>query len=368
MPKKEKLSQNEEWLRLKNRMSTLDLMEMPSKLHPKNMVPFDFGDAKYKADTGEILPALNKYKKLIAVPKEIRNGDDEIIYKGWCYEKNPIIKNTSFVNHALYCEYRMYAAKLIAEFYLRKAQWWAKKMEVTYNQEYGGMFVSFKGRAYYAFDRKLNCPPESQRILYNPSYPLDFCWDFNRIPGNCAISQELPAPEWLIERNQNQNRGLITAVIDEIFITSDSNTEKVCDKLIERWGHHRNLVQLYGDATGGAKKSSQVRGSDWDIIKNKFDGVFNYDFCVKKSNPRVRVRINAVNSRLVAADGFIGTIIDTKCRNLIRDLESVTCDDAGDLNDSDKKSLLTHISDGFGYKIAEVHPIGGDIAYAEGSF
>lgn len=230
------------------------------------------------------------------------------------------------------------------------------------------MFVSFRGRAYYAFDKNLNCPPIGTRILYDPNYPLDFCWDFNRIPGNCVVSQELPAPDWLIERNQNQNKGLITAVIDEVFITSDSNTEKVCDKLIKNWSHHRNLVQLYGDATGGAKKSSAVRGSDWDIVKAKFDGVFNYDYCVKKSNPRVRVRINCVNSRLVAADGYVGTIIDRKCINLIRDLESVTCDDQGDIQKSDTKSLLTHISDALGYKIARVHPIGGGIAYSEGEF
>ena len=60
---------------------------------------------------------------------------------------------------------------------------------LTYSQEYGGEFISFKGRCYYAFDQALNCPPEGQRILYNPNYPLDFCWDFNRVPGNCVVSQ-----------------------------------------------------------------------------------------------------------------------------------------------------------------------------------
>jgi len=190
------------------------------------------------------------------------------------------------------------------------------------------------------------------------------------VPGNCVISQELPQPNWLIERNQGMESetGLVSCAIDEVFLTQDSNTEKICDILEERWGHHNGLVQLYGDATGGAKMSSAVKGSDWDIIKAKFNSVFNYDYCVKKSNPSVRVRVNAVNSRMVAANGFIGTIIDRKCKYLIRDMEAVTCDDTGDINKTDIKSLLTHVSDAWGYKIAEVHPIAGDILYAEGSF
>lgn len=236
---------------------------------------------------------------------------------------------------------------------------------LTYDQEYGGEFVSFKGRTYYTFDKELNCPPDGKRVLYNPNYPLYFCFDFNRIPGNCVILQELPTPEWLIKRNEGVNRGTSTCVIDEIFIQQDSHTAKICDILIERWSKtHDGLVKLYGDATGGAKKSCGVKGSDWDIIKAKFAGEFNFESRVRKSNPSVRVRINSVNSRLVAADGYIGTIIDKKCKFLIRDLEGVTCDDEGNIQKSDIKSLLTHISDAFGYYIYREHPFGGGDKYS----
>lgn len=231
---------------------------------------------------------------------------------------------------------------------------------LTYSQEYGGEFVSFKGKCYYAFNKELNCPPDGERVIYNPAYPLDLCFDFNRIPGNCVISQELPTPNWLLALNKGRGNGITTCAIDEIFITKDSNTAKICDILLERWGHHKGLVRLYGDASGGAKVSSAVSGSDWDIIKGKFDGKFNYEPCYRKGNPPVRVRINSVNSRLVAADGTIGTIIDKKCKYLIRDLEGVTCDDQGNIQKSDVKSLLTHISDGFGYKIEVLYPFGGD--------
>jgi hypothetical protein len=239
--------------------------------------------------------------------------------------------------------------------------------ELTYEQEYGGEFISFKGRCYYTFNQELNCPPKGERVLYNPAYPLYFCFDFNRIPGNCCIVQELPAPPWLIKRN-GADYGTVICVIDEVFITQDSHTEKICDILIQRWGHHKGLVHLYGDATGGAHTSSGIRGSDWDIIKEKFEGVFDYEMKVRRGNPAVRVRINSVNSALVAADGKIGTIIDPKCKFLIRDLEGVTCDDEGTILKSDAKSLLTHISDAFGYFVYREHPYGGVTSYAEGEW
>ncbi len=236
---------------------------------------------------------------------------------------------------------------------------------LTYSQEYGGEFVSFKGLCYYAFDRELNCPPDGERVLYNPSYPLYFCFDFNRIPGNCVILQELPAPAWLVKRNNGVHRGVVTCVIDEIFLQQDSHTGKLCDILIERWADlHKGFIQLYGDATGGARRSSGVKGSDWDIIKEKFDGYFDYKMRVRKSNPAVRVRINSVNSNMIAADGYIGTIIDRSCKFLIRDLEGVTCDDFGDIQKSDVKSLLTHISDAMGYYVYRDHPFGGGGAYS----
>lgn len=235
---------------------------------------------------------------------------------------------------------------------------------LTYSQEYEGAFVSFQGKTYYAFDQDLNCPPDGERIMYNSAYPLIFCHDFNRIPGNCLVAQELPAPDWLVQRNGGQNRGLVTCAIDEIFLRQDSNTEIVCDRLIERWKHHKGIVHLHGDATGGAKVSSGIDGSDWDIINAKLDPVFHLQEGYPKSNPSVRARINSANTRLRSADGYIGCIVDKKgCPMLIRDFESVTCNDAGEIEKKEK--LLTHITDGFTYYLAEEHPCGGGATFSD---
>jgi len=239
--------------------------------------------------------------------------------------------------------------------------------ELTYSQEYEGAFVSFKGKTYYAFDQDFNCPPEGKRIEYNPNYPLIFCHDFNRVPGNCLIAQELPPPDWLVLRNKGENKGLITCAIDEIFFRQDSNTEKVCDELIRRWRQHTGIVNLHGDASGGAKVSSGVHGSDWDIVDAKLSNVFRLKEGYPKGNPPVRSRINAANTRLKAADGYIGCIIDKKgCPMLIRDFEAVTCNDAGEINKTEK--LLTHISDAFTYYLAEEHPCGGGHKFSSQSF
>jgi hypothetical protein len=86
---------------------------------------------------------------------------------------------------------------------------------------------------------------------------------------------------------------------------------------------------------------------------------------VPRANPPERVRINAVNSRLLSADGKIKMVVSPKCPRLIKDLEGVSlmADGSGML---DKKSdrNLTHISDALGYKIAKMFPVRGGEAWA----
>lgn len=232
---------------------------------------------------------------------------------------------------------------------------------LLYQQEYLARFISLEGQAYYAFDAELNVATGERRVLYDAKRPLILCFDFNRSPGVCAYFQEHPPDRypWIVRPNPRHDT--ISAGIGEIFIPRHSNTRKVCERILQDWaGVHRHDVVLHGDATGGAKGSSAVEGSDWEIIRAMLRPAFGHRLrdCVPSENPPVRSRVNAVNTRLVSADGSVGMVLDGKnCPNLIRDFEGVEADEAGEIV-KEKGSPLTHISDGVGYYVAEQFPIG----------
>jgi len=88
---------------------------------------------------------------------------------------------------------------------------------LTFDQEFGGSFVSWRGRACYPFDIERNCRP----CRYEPLHDLILCFDFNIAPGVACVAQETAAG---------------TEVIGEAWIPRNSNTELVCRKLLETYG------------------------------------------------------------------------------------------------------------------------------------
>ncbi|MCA1807748.1 MAG: hypothetical protein LC687_07870, partial [Actinobacteria bacterium] len=229
--------------------------------------------------------------------------------------------------------------------------------ELTYEQEYCGSFVVFSGLAYYKFNSHVHV--SGCKKHYDPQSPLIFCFDFNVAPGTASILQEMTGDAWPISQRQLVGH-TITSQIGEVFIHRNSNTEKVCDKLIQDYGEHQGLVFIYGDATGGAGGSAKVKGSDWDLVKQKLYPVFGnrLSFKVKKSNPRERARINAVNSRLMNMLGDIHFQVDNTCIHTIKDLEGVKILE-GSVGEIDKKSdsMLSHLTDGIGYYIHREYPV-----------
>lgn len=212
---------------------------------------------------------------------------------------------------------------------------------LTFDQEYGASFVNFEGRAYYAFTDANKAPV---RRLYDPRQPLLLMLDFNVAPGVAAIAQELAGA---------------TSVIGEVWIDNNSNTPAVCRKLLTDWGAHQGRVEVYGDATGGARGTAKVEGSDWDLAKKYlgqgFPGLPGFGnrvaFYVKDANPAERARVNAVNTRTLSADGTIRLLVDpTTAPHLVMDFEGVRTLKGGS-GEIDKKidPKLSHISDAFGY-------------------
>lgn len=214
---------------------------------------------------------------------------------------------------------------------------------LTFQQEYEASFVTFEGRCYYPFLRETHCAPLAH--LYRPDAPLAFCFDFNVDPGVACVCQETLLPSGA--------EG--TAVIGEVWIPRNSNTPAVCRRLIQDWGSHRGKIVCYGDASGGARGSAKVMGSDWDLIKAEFRNAPFADrvsYKVPRANPPERSRVNAVNSRLMSGAGVIRLMVDPeKAPHVVKDLEGVILLKGGS-GEIDKRATpeLSHISDALGYE------------------
>lgn len=226
--------------------------------------------------------------------------------------------------------------------------------ELVYLQEYEASFINFTGQAYYNFSEEHNVG--NYRQFYNPKKPISFHFDFNVAPGVAVIAQEMGADVFDITPGKT-----VSVAIGEVYIPRNSTTPRVCQKLVQDWRDHQSNIICYGDATGGAKGSAKVRGSDWDLIKQEFMPYFGdrLYFKVPKANPQERQRINAVNSRLKSAAGNVRLLIDGKhCPYLIKDLEGVVVIEGG-AGEIDKKAdeSLTHLSDALGYYIHREFPV-----------
>lgn len=245
--------------------------------------------------------------------------------------------------------------------------------ELTFRQEYGGEFVNFRGQAYYCWSPDVHVRPVKH--LYNPNGELVFCFDFNVDPGVAVVVQELrlpppmlPAPYFpaIVQNVKLPNPAAhellqTTACIGEVHIPHNSTTVAVCNKLIADWGEHKGPIKLYGDASGGARGSSRVEGSDWDLVQRTLRGHFaegQVRSFVPPSNPAERARLNAVNSRLRTGSGKVQFAVDPTCRNLVRDFDGVRLLEGGSGEIDKKHDLrLTHLTDSVGYYVVKEFPV-----------
>jgi hypothetical protein len=228
--------------------------------------------------------------------------------------------------------------------------------QLTYEQEYEASFVNFAGRAYYAFT---DANKQRLRDRYDPKQPLIVCLDFNVAPGVATIVQELPLP--------NGQTG--TAVIGEVWIENNSNTPAVCRRILSDWAKHEGRVEVYGDATGGQRRTSGTLGSDWDIAQKDLRAGYSTEhiagfgvrvtFHVKRDNPAERARINAMNSRTCSADKTIRLMVDPSAApHVVRDFEGVTTLKGGSGEiDKNKDKRLTHPTDALGYYVDYRFPV-----------
>jgi hypothetical protein len=215
-----------------------------------------------------------------------------------------------------------------------------------YEQEYEGRFVSFTGRAIYNFDAGLNCRP----LVYDPATPLLLGFDWNVDPGVAAIMQEFPFG---------------TGVLAEVWVPRNSNSELIARRIVKDWGAHAGPVLAYGDATGGARHTSQTMGSDIDIVRRELraPGAFpgGVTFMFPAANPSERGRVNAMNARCMNGLGERRFFVDgARCPQVVQDLSNVGVVEGGS-GEIDKKAdpMRGHLLDAVSYVVESRHPITG---------
>ncbi len=219
---------------------------------------------------------------------------------------------------------------------------------LTFQQEFEASFVVYGGRAYYTYSDANH----AHRLKYQPGKPLILTLDFNVEPGTAVTHQEFPL-------DYIKGTPEFTGAIKEVWVPQDSRTDIICKKFIEQWPQHKGqTVYVYGDATGGARHTSQTIGTDWDQVKNILGPVFDLRVRVDRSNPGERARVNAVNSRVQSADGSVKYRVDpVDCPQLVLDFEGVRIDPKTGEIDKKSDSMRTHLTDGAGYYIAKKYPI-----------
>ena len=298
----------------------------------------EYGNMKASAWTAHIRPALSDrlgWAWLIGVP-EGRNH----YYKTY--------RNALADDSGTWGVYHWISADILPPDEVEQAR--RDLDELTFKQEYEADFVLFAGRAYHAFTDSVNVA----RLEYNPRAPLLFCFDFNVSPGVAVVCQRMRLPTGV--------DGI--GVIGEVWIPQNSTTPAVCRKLMADYGSHGGPVICYGDATGGAGGTASVSGSDWSIIR----AIFHHEgpwprahvrYKVPLSNPRERVRVNAVNSLCRAANGDVRLCVDpVRAPHVIVDFEGVRLLEGGS-GEIDKKHDpdLTHLTDALGYMVAMEYPV-----------
>jgi hypothetical protein len=225
--------------------------------------------------------------------------------------------------------------------------------EKTFRQEYGASFENFAGRAYFAFTRGQHLAPQS----YAPRLQLCWAMDFNVNPMCSVICQVEDTTSR--EMAMVGRRSAMVRVLDEIILPN-SNTLEACQAFQKRVGPWIGRqgpvsVKVYGDAAGGSRQTAGK--SDYQIVREFFRTAteFSATYHVPAANPAVRDRINAMNGKLLNANGYVGMVVDPKCKLLTKDFEQVAWKaDAGgnmtgDIDKSNKE--LTHVSDALGYLV-----------------
>ncbi|MCS6954160.1 MAG: terminase family protein [Bryobacterales bacterium] len=204
--------------------------------------------------------------------------------------------------------------------------------ERFYEQEVLGKYLNiYEGQVYYGFDRKRNVCDTKVR----GDMPLLWSLDFNVDPLCSVVAQR---------------EGDTLYVVDELVLRR-ATTGEACQELYYRWGHHPGGLVVYGDASASHRRTNGP--TDLDLIREYFQarGYRRISYRFADCNPEVRSRVQLVNAMLRPTEGAPRLYIDSKCTELIADLEQVSYKPGTTIIDKDKDPRRTHLSDALGYLV-----------------
>ncbi|MEE9542266.1 MAG: hypothetical protein V3V95_00600 [Thermodesulfobacteriota bacterium] len=193
----------------------------------------------------------------------------------------------------------------------------------TFRQEYEASFEGSSGRVYYAYSSVLH---QDSSVRIDPALPIIVCCDFNVDPCVWELAQTDSRKVW---------------VFDEVVLKNTS-TIQMGKELLKRYGTHEAGFIIYGDAAGSAR--STAGSSDYILLMDL--GFKNQR--IKRSNPQVKDRVNAVNSMLENTRNEAKLFHHPRCGYLRKDFETVEWRGSGaDLDKSNHER--THATDALGY-------------------
>lgn len=311
---------------------------------PKSIVGFEVGWAFVdEIDTLSVEKARLAWEKIIARARiPLPDGAPNVVGAattpegfGFCY--NRWVKNSAEGYKRVHGKtISALKAGFISTTYVQNLkESYTEELQKAYLE---GQFVNLTSSCfYYGFSEE-----NIKEVSIDRALPINLCFDFNVDPAVACIAQD---------KGPNDIRA-----VDSVYIRN-SNTREVCEAIKEKLSDFRSMdVVVYGDASGFAR-DTRSNISDYIIIEEELKPFFrNFRFDVGRSNPSIRDRENAVNNYLQKKYIWV----DPKNEALIEDFRQIVR--KGD--DMDKSnSMLTHISDAFGYFVHKKYPIQRKVPY-----
>lgn len=206
-----------------------------------------------------------------------------------------------------------------------------------------------EGVIFAYFNRELHCLDGYQ---IDERYPIHVSLDFNHHPS-CAIasqflehSQELIViREWYLEHSDTFK---LSDAIAQWFLEVRGHRVRGNINTWLEWNCYE--LQIHGDASGN-QKTANSKKTNWQIVKSTFDELgIEYQTHYKKANPAIKDTVNSVNCAFKGEKLWI----DRKCKELIKDLESLKWDDNGNIDKKDIKR--SHEGDCLRYLVEDILP------------